>query len=349
MAPALNGGAGSVLEPAEEVVVAAIRARLAARGDAAAGQGAAHVEWAVQRLVKIWEAVVAHPSTAGEQTLGARHRDVGSLIDTLSACSPWAAEVFVPTRGTLVRAFLQAKLNFCRLLAVVVDETLAADPARPGLDAAIDRVQISAVCTIIAEDLLRLVTGDAAEGQDVRRRAAWVLAQMWEDRVCRIVPQLVPVLDSVWQAKSRVAISYGTLSGAGELLALLAAGCDPVFVEAFSGDAVPDDAEYALQELVFNFTHEQLRRLQDHMATTGRTALDRADVASVLDIPAERLRVRTCTCEEMIFTFRERQVMAGHRLALGLPGPKRTAEQCLLVYLLERATDADLSECLPAH
>lgn len=334
-----------VLEPAEEAILTKLLARLIARGGKVEEEGQAHLTWALIRLEKIWEAIEVHPSILRGQTLGARHRDLGSLIDTLAACNPYSTEVFIPTRGSLVRSFLYAKLNFCRLLSLLLTEMLADDQMERELRIGIERIQTSAVCHIMAEDLLRLIVADRTLSTELQRRATWVLVQMWEDRACLVVPRFFPVLDSVWQAKSRVSVAYGSLSGASELLEMLSKGCDPTFVDCFSGDEVSDDEEYALQEFVFNFAYEQMQQLQRHMEETGRTSVDAAQVASLLALPITELHVQTCTCEEMIFTFRERQSMANHRLAVGLPGPKHTAEQYLMTYLLEQAGDIEHQSC----
>jgi hypothetical protein len=253
-------------------------------------------------------------------------------------------EVFLPTRASLCRTFLQAKLNFCRLLALVVSEMPEGDDHHKLLDQ-VERIRTSAVCNIIAEDLLRMIASDESLEGDVRRKATRVLVQMWEYRACQVVPRLFPVLDSVWQAKAHVTISYGTLTGVSEILGMLREGCDPAFVECFSRDSVTDDAELALQEFVFNVSYEQLQRIQVHMEDFGATIVDAEMVASILQVPVSQLHVQTCTCEDMIFTFREREAMAAHRRAFNLPGPKRTAEQYLMTSLLEGTGDDAITSC----
>jgi hypothetical protein len=334
-----------VLEPAELAVVDQLRRRLRARGTPLAEEGRVALTEVLVRLQKIWEAIDVQASILRGQSLGQRHRDVMSLVETLSSCHPYSTEAFLPTRGALVRAFLHAKLNFCRFLGLLISEVLADDPDAVALSASIDRIQTSAVCTIMAEDLLRVIASDLGLSPELRRRATWVLVQTWEDRACQVVPRFFPVLDSVWQAKARVTVSYGTLSGISELVEILSEGCDPAFLECFSRDDVSDDQALALKEFVFNASYEQLEEVQRAMTEQGRSAVGAAGVASILKIPAGQLHVRTCTCEEMIFTFRERQAMANHRRVLDLPGPKRTAEEYLMISLLEAADEVESTVC----
>lgn len=338
-------GNTEVLEPAERLVLAQLWKRVHGRGGDKAEEGRAHLTMALMRLNKLWEAIEFQPSILRGQTLGGRTRDLRTLIDVLASCSPFSAEAFLPTRAALCRALLMAKLNFIRLLGVVAREFLVEDEELPELKRAIECIQTSAVCDVMAEDLLRMVTSDETQTRDLRRRATRVLVQMWEYRACEVIDHLFPVLDSAWQAKTHITITYGTLFGASELVSLLSEGCDPLFIECFSRDDVTPGEELALQEFVFNVPYERLQKIQRHMERNGPTSLDASAVASILQIPQTQLRVRTCTCEDMIFTFRERQALASHRQAFDLEGPKRTAEGCLMIFLLGRTSDADIMSC----
>ena len=81
------------------------------------------------------------------------------------------------------------------------------------------------------------------------------------------------------------------------------------------------------------------------MEKTNTASIDASKVASILKIPVTELNIQTCTCEELMYTFRERQTMANHRMALSLPGPKRTAEEYLMIYLLENTDDIESKVC----
>lgn len=334
-----------VLEPAEQEAMATIWRRLDDVSGPRGEEGKNHIAAALVRLEKLWDAIEVHPSILRGQTLGARHRDLRSLVDTLSLASPYTVEVFLPTRASLCRTFLQAKLNFCRLLGLVASELLAGDPEEEAIARGVERVRTSAVCSIMAEDLLRMISADEGQEKEVRRKATRVLVQMWEYRACIVVPRLFPVLDSVWQAKAHVTISYGTLAGFSEVLGMLSEGCDPVFIDCFSRDEVGEDEELSLQEFVFNVSYEHLQQIQEHMCETKSSTVDATTVAKILEVPVDDLKVQTCTCEDMIFTFREREAMAAHRRAFDLPGPKRTAEQYLMTYLLELTGDGDIEAC----
>ena len=73
--------------------------------------------------------------------------------------------------------------------------------------------------------------------------------------------------------------------------------------------------------------------------------MDASKVASILKIPVTELHIQTYSFEELMYTFRERHTMANQRMTLGLPGPKRTAEEYLMIYLLENTNDIESKVC----
>jgi hypothetical protein len=335
----------AVLEPAEQAALSELWRLLGATPGREDGRSL--LVGALALLEKLWDTIQSYPSLLEGKAGDALHRNLPALADALSHFDPATVEVFRPTRAALCRAFLQSKLNFCRLLGLVVDAMLRDEPEAPGIRHAVERIRTSAVCNIMAEDLLRMIAADEAVSADVRRKATRVLVPMWEHHACQVVPRLFPVLDSVWQTKAHVTVSYGSLTGFSEIISYLSKGCDPVFIECFSRDSVTEDEELALQEFVFNVRWEHLQQVQEHMRDQRWVAVDAETVAKVLGVPVSRLKAETCTCEDMILTFREREAMAAHRRALDLPGPKRTAEQLLMTFLLEQADEGDIASCEP--
>ena len=90
------------------------------------------------------------------------------------------------------------------------------------------------VTSIIAEDVLVSIASDDAQDMELRRKAIYLLADLWEHRTIRSVRDFFPLLYSVWDAKARVPISYGTLAGTSELLPLRLEDCYPAVIDYFS-------------------------------------------------------------------------------------------------------------------
>jgi len=60
------------------------------------------------------------------------------------------------------------------------------------------------------------------------------------------------MLNSMWEAKTRFTVAYGTLSGTSEILAMIREGCDPTVLDYFAADHISEEEQQALIEMVFN-------------------------------------------------------------------------------------------------
>jgi len=76
--------------------------------------------------------------------------------------------------------------------------------------------------------------------------------------------------------------------------------------------------------------------MRRYMQEQGRHALDAESVARLFDVKLDRLHTTTGTPQDMFFTFRERENWAIHRRLRKLDGPKRTAEEYVMVFVLGR-------------
>ncbi len=123
------------------------------------------------------------------------------------------------------------------------------------------------------------------------------------------------------------------------MLTLAKEGCDPEFIDYFSRNDISDNEIWALEEFLFNATYEELSYMRKIMKDEGLNVLKDEDVARMFSVPLTRLHTKSTTPEDMIYTFRERQIMARHRVLRDLPGPKRTAEAYVMLYYLDHIYD----------
>lgn len=325
-----------VLDEREAELVEQALAFLDARDDPAAVGGARHVRDAIARLTTLWQAVERFPKTQQCQLLGTRRRDFQTLLDTFVKSEPYSIEAYLPTRATLARAYAMAKFNFSRMLRYVIADCVPADSEGGALRVAADLVERSAVAAIIAEDVLRAIAADNDQPDPLRRRAIALLADLWDRRATQSLADFAPLLDSAWRAKARVRVSYGTLAGVSELFQLLRHGCDPAFVDYFGSDRATPEQYAAFEEFVFNATYEELVRMREYMREKNTGVLDAAAVAKIFNVNLERLHTTTGTPQDMFFTFREREMWAAQRRLNSLPGPKKTAEEYVMIYVLGR-------------
>jgi len=300
-------------------------------------QGKEAISEGIERLENLWAAIRQFPSIYSNESLGKRTRSFETLVETFSHVNPYASEAYLPTRAVLGRGYAVAKYNFCRLLGVVVEEFLAdSEESIEEIREEVESVTRAAVLTVIAEDLLMSIAGDSRLEDPLRRRAALVVAELWEERSVDAIEEFFNFLISIWDAKASVKINYGTLAGIAEMFCLARAGCDPEFLSFFCRDDVGEDEHAALLEFMFNATYEELEIMRRYMKEHGIKALAAEDVAKIFNVPVCKLHLTTHTPADVFFTFRERQTMAAHRLLRGLPGPKKTAEEYVMIYFLRR-------------
>ena len=326
----------SILQESEAALVKKLLNLLADRADDAGRQGRAALLKGIERLEGLWDAISQFPSIYSDESLGSRTRSFETLVETLSHINPYASEAYLPSRAVLGRGYAVAKYNFCRLMGVVADEFLSEREEIDELREDVEDVMRGAVLTVIAEDLLMSISGDDRLEERLRRRAAAVMAELWEDRAVGAIEEFFRLLTSIWRAKASITINYGTLAGIAEMFCLARAGCDPEFLSFFCRDDVGEDEHAALLEFMFNATYEELEVMRRYMREHGVKALAAEDVARIFNVPLCRLHRTTHTAGDIFFTFRERQTMASHRLIRGLPGPKKTAEEYVMIYFLRR-------------
>lgn len=329
-------GIREILDEREASLVEQVIEVLSEHGRA---EGLSHIERGLERLRGLWQAIEAFPRLHHRQTLGSRRRDLETLLDTFTKTEPYSVEAFLPTRAVLARGYGMAKFNFCRMLVYVIDEHLEPSEQHEQLVRRGESAARSAAATLVGEDVLRSIASDTNLDIALRRRATRVLAALWDQRATQGIADFAPLLDSAWRAKASVEICYGTLLGVTELMHLITAGLEPEFIDCFGGECVSQDQYSAFEEFVFNATYEQLGRMRQFMREQNHPTLDAESVARLFDVGLDRLHRTTNSPEDVFYTFREREMWATMRRVRGLPGPKKTAEEYVMISVLGRSED----------
>ena len=339
-----------VFEPQEIVLAGRVLAMLSELGNEEAYSSSDHISDVMNQLVCLRDVVTAYTSVIERHVVAGQTRDVYTLADAICRSNPYTVEATMPTRAVVGRAYLVAKFNFLRLLGRVVKHHMPLSQAKEELITEVDKFVRQAVITMIAEDILISTASDQNQEPELRRKATYLLADLWEYRTSRSVADFYPILLSVWEAKAHITISYGTLAGTAEILAMLREGCDPALLDYFTSDNIKQEERQALDELVFNATFEELETIRTYMGRQDKKVMGPNDVAELFNVPLSRLHQTISTPKDMFFTFRERQVNAYHRLIHNIAGPKKTAEEYLMIFILQNTDinapggDKDTSE-----
>ena len=108
-------------------------------------------------------------------------------------------------------------------------------------------------------------------------------------------------------------------------------------LEFFGREDMGEDETASFEEFLFNMTHEELAKLRSAMRAQNICAATPAWASQILGRQIEALEhSREIDPMALYRSYQRRQLAADFRLMAGSPGPRRTAEAYLMVYLLDQ-------------
>lgn len=307
---------------------------------------AGRIQRTVDRLEMIGEALESYPPIMEERHLGARQRGLNTLVSKLESADDSNFELFLPTRALVGRTLVLAELNFWRMVGYIAKEVRSRLPEDSAAVATIRKIIADAdewlhgcVFTLLAEEVLGSIARDRQQAAELRTKAVEKLVDLWGNYLHWAVRDFFPLLQATWNARRSIRVSVGTTLGVSEMMRLLQAGCDPQFVEYFARENPSLDEVGALQEFLIGVSMEDIESLKDLMAREGKTCLSPEEARTALGVAASETDQAHDGVQAYRF-FRERQFQAAARRLRGGSGPKRTAEEYVMIYLLEREGNA---------
>jgi hypothetical protein len=267
--------------------------------------------------------------------LGGEARDESTLIDHLCTIDGLSGDLVLPLKATQSRTYLLTKINFLRgfvkATSVLGD---AAGSARVTHDLREELAQ--SIYTLLAEELFLALLRKPDVSRRTKQRAADQLITVWDDAALEI-DDFAPLLESAWHARNRINSAYGTLLGASETFRLVREDCSPEVLDFFGRDGMSADESAAFEEFLFNMTSEELATLRRSMQQQRVSTASPAWAAEVLGRQIEELEHRHEIDPMALYrSYQRRQLAADFRMMSNSPGPRRTAEGYLMVYLLDQ-------------
>jgi hypothetical protein len=268
--------------------------------------------------------------------LGGEPRDEQTLIDHLCTLDGLSGDLALPLKATLSRTYLLTKINFLRGF-VKATSALATDvPGCARMTHDLREELAQSIYTLLAEELFLALLRKPDVTRRTKQRAADQLITVWDDAALEI-DDFAPLLESAWHARNRINSAYGTLLGATETFRLVTEDCSPEVLEFFGRDGMSADESAAFEEFLFNMTSEELATLRRAMQQQHLSAASPKWAAEILGRQIEDLE-HSHEIDPMALyrSYQRRQLAADFRLMSGAPGPRRTAEGYLMVYLLDQ-------------
>lgn len=265
--------------------------------------------------------------------LGGEARNEQTLMDHLCTLDGLSGDLALPLKATLSRTYLLTKINFLRGF---VKATSALGDSSLRVTHELREELAQSIYTLLAEELFLALLRKPDVSRRTKQRAADQLITVWDDAALEI-DDFAPLLESAWHARNRINSAYGTLLGATETFRLVTEDCSPDVIEFFGREGMSLDESAAFEEFLFNMTCEELAKLRSEMQHQHVTAANPAWAAEVLGRQIEELE-HSHEIDPMALyrSYQRRQLAADFRLMAGAPGPRRTAEGYLMVYLLDQ-------------
>ena len=269
--------------------------------------------------------------------LGGEARDESTLIDHLISMDGLSGDLVLPLKATLSRTHLLTKINFLRGFVKATTALHQDIPATTKMTHDLREEVAQSIYTLLAEELFLALLRKPDVSRKTKQRAADQLITVWDDAALEI-DDFAPLLESAWHARNRINSAYGTLLGATETFRLVTEDCSPDVLEFFGRDGMSADESAAFEEFLFNMTAEELAKLRQAMQQQHVSAASPAWAADILGRQIEELEhAKEIDPMALYRSYQRRQLAADFRLMSGAPGPRRTAEGYLMVYLLEQA------------
>lgn len=295
----------------------------------------------IAQLQVLNQTVFDSPSLSSQETLGGETRSPQSLVKHLTTSDGLIGDLDLPIKATLQRSFLLAKIQLFRGLVKSFTALCKRSPDEFRALAADLREELAqSIYTQMAEDLLLALLRKPTVTVPTKRRAARQLIQVWDNATVEI-DDFCPLLESAWHARNRVNPGLGSLLGTTEYFRLVAEDCSDSFLDFFARDGVSEAENQAFAEFLFGLTWDELETLRNEMK---RQKIDVSDEAW-----AEQVLGRTIEhdCDDgkiidpiaLYRSYTRRQLAADYRIVSGKPGPRRTAESYLMIYLLDNEAD----------
>jgi len=283
------------------------------------------LEGMVLRLRTMAELIRDSPSLSSSWEGGAFSSK--SLIDQLCRVADYDVDLHIPTKAVLGQAYVIAKINLLKAIRYTLNDVQAA----PELGERVEREVAQSIYTKLAEELFVSIVTDPSATPSVKTGAARFLFRIWEQRLLIEVDDFAPVLESAWQARSKLLPILGTMLGTHEVFRLFQEARDKRFLDYFGGDDVEEDELLAFEEFLFGLSHEEIARLREHMTVEGRAVVTLEAARALLgttDPP------RKHAAQALYTSYKKRRVNAAHRALTGASGPKKTAEEYVMIAFL---------------
>ncbi|MCR5623246.1 MAG: hypothetical protein K6G18_15500 [Treponema sp.] len=290
-----------------------------------------HLEERLRKVEKLAQDIALFPSLLERTETNTSVRTPEELVESLVSYHEEGDTLLqLPSKATLGKSFLVTKIHtFYSMYKLARDFT---DMDEKLAKAYMDET-ISMMLTLMAEDVYMDIIRDEVINKDLRREMALSLIILWEHRSDQTIADIAPVLQSVWEARRKIAPIFGTMMGTSELMQV-SMQMDVQWVQFMKGRLSDPDVSQAMEEFLFGISHEQIQRLKAILKEQGVKNIGRDEVSSYL---GERVKTDIAAdYRDFYLLFTVRRDNARVRARLHFDGPKHTLEDHFIRFVMEQ-------------
>jgi hypothetical protein len=260
--------------------------------------------------------------------------DFTALILELVEANPHDFELRLPTRTIFGKALTDLEISFWSFLSFVVEKAFAKMDTSRNFLVEIEKYLSERIFNRMTAELLVSIATNRNINSKTRHAAIEHLATLWEESTIGVFRDFAPLLDSIWNARKQAKIVMGTMMGIQEMFDMQIHGATHYFLDFFAENSDNVEVNGAFREFLFGATYQELADLENKRRKYGVVSNKESEFSSIgiLNGDDNCLRERTLGIYRF---FTKRKMESKARLIARAKGPKRTAEEYLLIYFIE--------------
>ncbi|MCQ2577071.1 MAG: hypothetical protein MJ176_00930 [Treponema sp.] len=283
----------------------------------------------IKDLEHLAQSVTRFPSLLERHELAGGTRTPKILIESLiKHLGQGDATLQLPSKAVLGKGFLVAKMHLLSSISKYAGRVEGLE--KEAQELANDT--ILAMFSLLAEDVYLNLICDDTQPMEYRREWALSLLLLWEHWNDQNVENVAPVLQSVWQARRKLAPAFGTMMGTSELL-LISMQMDEQWIAFIKQKMGDPGVSQAMEEFLFGISYEQIGTLRSILRNKGIAAIGRDEVSAFL---GEHVKADAgLDYRDFYSMYTVRRDNARSRARLKLEGPRKTLEDYFIQFVTE--------------
>lgn len=287
------------------------------------------LESRIKDLDLLTQAIARFPSLLEKHDITGGIRTPQLLIDSLIKHQNFGDTTLqLPSKATLGKGYIASKIHTFSSFTHISKRV----EAPKSLTDALQLETITMMFALMAEDVYLNLINDQNQPMEYRREWAMALLLLWEYRNDQTVESVAPVLQSVWNARRKLAPAFGTMMGTSELL-LMSIQMDEQWIQFVKQKMGDKNVSEAMEEFLFGISYEQIKQLRSILKTKGISAIGRDEVSTFL---GEHVKVDGgLGYRDFYSLYTVRRDNARARARMKLEGPHQTLEDYFIKFVTE--------------